>query len=120
WNVAVGIGLLWAALRPAAAAGLLPALAGFVVVLGIVSGVDLSTGQVALDRVASHGLVVAGVVLLFAVRRQHARMPAPPSADRVPGPGGFGTGRAGGVPGDAPERAPGRRFPQLPTGRRAA
>ncbi|GLY42859.1 membrane protein [Amycolatopsis sp. NBRC 101858] len=120
WNVAVGIGLLWAALRPAAAAGLLPALAGFVVVLGIVSGVDLSTGQVALDRVATHGLVLAGVILLFAVRRQHARMPAPPSADRVPGSGGFGTGRAGGVPGDAPGRPQGRRFPQLPTGKRAA
>ncbi|WP_242546946.1 zf-HC2 domain-containing protein [Amycolatopsis sp. MtRt-6] len=121
WNVAVGIGLLWAALRPSAAAGLLPALGGFVVVLGIVSGFDLSTGQVAAGRVASHALVVAGVALLFAVRRQHARQPAPPSADRVPAPEDGRTGRsddevAGGPPGQPQQR----RFPQLPTGRRAA
>ncbi|MCR6487884.1 zf-HC2 domain-containing protein [Amycolatopsis sp. OK19-0408] len=120
WNVAVGIGLLWAALRPSAAAGLLPALGGFVVVLGVVSGVDLSTGQVAIDRVASHALVVAGVALLFAVRQQHARQPAPPSADRVPAPGASGTGESGDVVGGVPERPQRRRFPQLPTGRRAA
>jgi predicted anti-sigma-YlaC factor YlaD len=120
WNVAVGIGLLWAALRPSAAAGLLPALGGFVVVLGIVSGFDLSTGQVAADRVASHGLVVAGVALLLAVRRQHARRPAPPSADRVPAPEDGGTGRSDEVAGGAPGRPQQRRFPQLPTGRRAA
>ncbi|WP_410608056.1 zf-HC2 domain-containing protein [Amycolatopsis sp. lyj-109] len=120
WNVAVGIGLLWAALRPATAAGLLPALGGFVVVLGIISGVDLTTGEVALDRVASHGLVVVGVALLVAVRRQHKRRPAPHSADRLPVPGDDATSspetsspRAG----DPPQR---RRFPQRPTGRHAA
>ncbi|MFI5593221.1 zf-HC2 domain-containing protein [Amycolatopsis sp. NPDC051758] len=121
WNVAVGIGLLWAALRPAAAAGLLPALGGFVLVLGLVSGIDLSTGQVAVDRVASHGLVVAGVALLFAVRRQHARHPAPPLADRVPAGDETGLGAA---PSDAGTPSPGRPqrrgFPQRPTGRRAA
>lgn len=120
WNVAVGIGLLWAALRPATASGLLPALGGFVVVLGLVSGVDLSTGQVAFDRVASHGLVVVGVALLFAVRRQHTRQTAPPSADRLPAPGAAGASAS-----DAPELGSGdrpqrRRFPQRPTGRHAA
>ncbi|MFJ7217760.1 zf-HC2 domain-containing protein [Amycolatopsis sp. NPDC098790] len=120
WNVAVGVGLLWAALRPSAAAGLLPALGGFVVLLGIVSGVDLSAGQVAVDRVASHALVVAGVALLFAVRRQHSRQPAPPSADRVPAPGAGWTGRSGDVAGDEQGQPQRRRFPQLPTGRRAA
>ncbi len=120
WNVAVGIGLLWAALRPSAAAGLLPALGGFVVVLGIVSGVDLTTGQVAADRVASHGLVVAGVALLFAVRQQYARRPAPPSADRVPAPDANRTGESGDGPSGVPGRPQRRRFPQLPTGRRAA
>ncbi|TVT60508.1 hypothetical protein FNH05_04520 [Amycolatopsis rhizosphaerae] len=126
WNVAIGIGLLWAALRPATAAGLLPALAGFVLVLGIVSGVDLSAGHVAFDRVGSHGLVVVGVALLFAVRRQHARSPAPPSADRLttpdaPGGSDGSDTTAPGAPaaatGDRPHR---RRFPQRPTGRRAA
>ncbi|WP_239071810.1 zf-HC2 domain-containing protein, partial [Amycolatopsis sp. SID8362] len=95
WNVAVGIGLLWAALYPSAAAGLLPALGGFVVVLGIVSGVDLSAGHAATDRVVSHGLVVAGVALLFAVRRQQARHPAPSPADRLPAPRGAGANAPG-------------------------
>lgn len=121
WNVAVGIGLLWAALRPAAAAGLLPALGGFVVVLGVVSGIDLSTGQVAVERVASHGWVVAGVVLLFVVRRQHARRPAPPSTGRRPARGGTGDAADGpGTETRARKSAHRRRFPQLPTGRRAA
>lgn len=120
WNVAVGIGLLWAALRPATASGLLPALAGFVVVLGIVSGVDLSAGQVDTTRVLSHGLVVAGVALLFAVRGQHARQPAPLSADRLPAPGTTDVDEPA-APAD-PARAAGRRkrFPQSPTGRHAA
>lgn len=121
WNVAVGIGLLWAALRPATAAGLLPALSGFVVVLGIVSGVDLTTGQVALGRVASHGLVVAGLALLFAVRRQHKRRPAPHSADRLPVPGGTVTSSPDVSPPQGEDRQPQRRrFPQRPTGRHAA
>ncbi|WP_410631265.1 zf-HC2 domain-containing protein [Amycolatopsis sp. cmx-4-83] len=120
WNVAIGIGLLWAALRPATAAGLLPALSGFVVVLGFVSGVDLTTGQVAFDRVASHGLVVAGVALLFAVRRQHRRQTAPPAADRLPAPDSADTDApdaSAPQSGDRPQR---RRFPQRPTGRHAA
>ncbi|WP_244211350.1 zf-HC2 domain-containing protein [Amycolatopsis kentuckyensis] len=118
WNVAIGIGLLWAALRPATAGGLLPALGGFVVVLGVISGVDLTTGEVALDRVASHGLVVVGVALLFAVHRQHRHRPAPDSADRLPVPGGTGTPDASSPEaGDQPQR---RRFPQRPTGRHVA
>ncbi|WP_254896930.1 zf-HC2 domain-containing protein [Amycolatopsis sp. Hca4] len=120
WNVAVGIGLLWAALRPATAAGLLPALGGFVVVLGITSGVDLTTGEVAPDRVASHALVVAGLALLFAVRRQHKRRPAPRSAGRLPLPGDDVTGTAGGSSPEAAEPPQRRRFRPRPTGRHVA
>ncbi|RJQ66966.1 hypothetical protein D5S17_34870 [Pseudonocardiaceae bacterium YIM PH 21723] len=91
WNVAVGIGLLWAAMRPAKAAGLLPALTGFVVVLGVICGIDLLAGQVAMDRVTSHGLVVVGLVLLFVVHRQHTRLTAPPPAGQhLPVPGETG------------------------------
>nr|WP_246481225.1 hypothetical protein [Amycolatopsis umgeniensis] len=82
WNLAVGIGLLWAALRPRTAAGLVPVLAGFVVVLGTVSTIDLISGQVTAERVLSHSLVVVGVGLLIAVRRQ-VRLPP------VPAPGDF-------------------------------
>lgn len=94
WNVAIGLGLLWAALRPSAATGLLAAFTGFVVVLGIASGVDLSAGQVSVARVLSHGVVVIGVVLLYAVWHQHKRHPAPLTAGRQPVPGSAATGRS--------------------------
>ncbi|MFK0244164.1 zf-HC2 domain-containing protein [Amycolatopsis azurea] len=117
WNLAVGIGLLWAALRPRTAAGLLPALTGFVVVLGTVSAIDLANGQVTPDRVLSHAFVVAGVGLLFAIRRQARRPPGPlldargseddyvefPEPPEVPGP-----------------RPALRGLPRLPTGRHRA
>lgn len=78
WNLAIGIGLLWAALRPRSAGGLLPALTGFAVVLAVVSASDLFGGLVTGARVLSHGIMLAGVVLLFFVYRQHkAGGPAP-------------------------------------------
>jgi predicted anti-sigma-YlaC factor YlaD len=120
WNLAVGLGLLWAALRPATAAGLLPALTGFVVILGVMSGIDLSDGQVTLPRVLSHGLLVAGVGLLFAVRQEHRRTPVP-----SPGTHGETTSHedvelSGPAPAERGERAPRRRFPHRPASRRAA
>jgi predicted anti-sigma-YlaC factor YlaD len=119
WNVAVGIGLLWAALRPRAAGGLLPAFGGFVLVLGILSAIDASGGQVTTGRLLSHSLVVAGVGLLFAVHRQVRRTP-------VPGPDlrtAIGPGDDIALPGAGPLAAPkpGRRgYPQRPAGRRHA
>ncbi|MFB9691228.1 zf-HC2 domain-containing protein [Amycolatopsis plumensis] len=119
WNFAIGLGLLWAAARPATATGLLPALTGFIVVLGVTSGIDLADGRVTVGRVLSHGLVVAGVGLLYAVRQQHRRTP-------VPGPSTHGettTHDDVRLPGPAPvrgERGPRRRFPHLPASRRAA
>jgi predicted anti-sigma-YlaC factor YlaD len=120
WNLAIGLGLLWAALRPATAAGLLPALTGFVLILAVMSGIDLFDGEVTLARVVSHGLLVAGVGLLYAVRQQHRRTPAP-----SPGTGDELTTHddvelSGPAPARHGERGPRRRFPHLPTGRRAA
>jgi predicted anti-sigma-YlaC factor YlaD len=71
WNLAVGVGLLWAALRPQAAAGQLPVIAGFVLVLTIVSADDLAAGNVTAGRLESHGFVVLGLALLYAVHRRH-------------------------------------------------
>ncbi|WP_037321623.1 zf-HC2 domain-containing protein [Amycolatopsis orientalis] len=71
WNLAVGVGLGWAAVRTKAAAGQLPALTGFVALLLALSAGDLVAGQVTAGRVLTHGLVVAGLVLLFVVNRQH-------------------------------------------------
>lgn len=120
WNLAVGFGLLWAALRPATASGLLPALAGFVAVLGLMSGIDLADGQVALSRVLSHGLLVAGVGLLYGVRRRHRRTSTPGPSTRAEntthdevtlGWEPSATKSTGGAR---------RRFPHLPASRRRA
>jgi predicted anti-sigma-YlaC factor YlaD len=71
WNLAVGIGLMWAALRTRAAAGQLPLLTGFVLVLTAVSTADLFGGDVTVTRVLSHLPVVLGLLLLYVVYRQH-------------------------------------------------
>ncbi|WP_019806742.1 zf-HC2 domain-containing protein, partial [Saccharomonospora halophila] len=88
WNLAVGIGLFWTAIRPHSAGGLLPALAPFAAVLGVVSAVDLHGGTVGVGRVLSHGILLAGLCLLFVVHRQsRTRGPAPTSGTTAPDPG---------------------------------
>ncbi|NUT97622.1 MAG: hypothetical protein HOY78_36925, partial [Saccharothrix sp.] len=69
WNLALGLGLLWTALRPRAAAGMLPVMAGFVVVVGVYSFSDLAGGVVSVERVTSHAILVVGLVLLVLVHR---------------------------------------------------
>ncbi|GAA1210281.1 hypothetical protein GCM10009675_33630 [Prauserella alba] len=97
WNLAVGVGLLWAALRPHAAAGLLPALTAFAGVLAVVSVADLATGAVTATRVLSHGILVAGICLLLLVRHRYrttgpASSAAPAAEDEpVEGPPQQGT-----------------------------
>lgn len=75
WNLALGIGLFWAAFRPRAASGLVPVLGGFVLVLLVYSTIDLVSGAVPVTRVAGHGLLVAGLCLLVIVNRRTTRPP---------------------------------------------
>ena len=78
WNLALGMGMFWVALRTRAASGMLPVLSGFLAVLTAFSVHDLIAGHVALSRVVSHGLLVLGLGLLYAVHRQrNHRDPAP-------------------------------------------
>lgn len=70
WSLAVGIGLLCASLRPGAAAGQLPLLTGFVLVLTALSVGDLVGHEVTAGRILSHGLIVLGLLLLYVVHRQ--------------------------------------------------
>jgi predicted anti-sigma-YlaC factor YlaD len=79
WNLALGVGMLWAAFRPRATTGLIPLLAGFVIVLFAYSAHDLVTGAAPVSRVLGHGLLVIGLLLMIIVNRQH-RPPAPESA----------------------------------------
>ncbi|MBW0092988.1 zf-HC2 domain-containing protein [Pseudonocardia sp. KRD-184] len=80
WNVALAVGFLWAAAGGARAAGLVPVVGAFVGVLGALSLVDLLGGRVDPARLLTHGLVLAGFVLLVVLRR-------------LSGDGGGGAGR---------------------------
>lgn len=75
WNVAAGAALLASALRPQRAAGLLPVLAVFVGVLGLLSIRDVASGAVAAGRLATHLGVVAGLALTYALSRAEQTLP---------------------------------------------
>ncbi|WP_370941993.1 zf-HC2 domain-containing protein [Amycolatopsis sp. cg5] len=77
WNLAIGIGLLWAAVRTKAAAGQLPMITGFVLVLSAVSASDLLGGRVTTARLVTHVFLVIGLALLFAVYRQDRKHSRP-------------------------------------------
>ncbi|WP_436497396.1 zf-HC2 domain-containing protein [Actinokineospora sp. HUAS TT18] len=80
WNLALGVGLGWAALRPKASAGLIPVLSGFVVVLLGYSVYDLIADAVPTSRVISHGVLVLALALLLIVRYD-AASPTPGHGD---------------------------------------
>lgn len=71
WNLALGIGLLWASFRSRVTTGLIPVLAGFVLILAPYSVHDLVTGAVAASRVAEHGLLVLALALLIVINRRY-------------------------------------------------
>lgn len=77
WNLALGIGLLVAAVHADRATGLLPTLGGFVAVLLAFSVHDLLDGTATTTRVASHLPLVAALLLLYLVARAHRGRPAP-------------------------------------------
>jgi predicted anti-sigma-YlaC factor YlaD len=83
WNLALGIGLYWVVFRTSAAAGLIPPLGGFVLVLLGFSTYDLIIGAAPVSRIAEHGVLIAGLVLLVIVHRQH-RHPTPGQGDALP------------------------------------
>lgn len=117
WNLAVGIGLLTAVLRPKTAAGQLPLLTGFVGVLLVLSAGDLAAGQVTVSRLATHVLVVLGLVLLYAVHRRHRDRGAPrPAATADDGSVTAGST----VDAPAPERPRPRGFRRQANGHHAA
>jgi predicted anti-sigma-YlaC factor YlaD len=83
WNVAVGAGFLLVGVRRSRPTGLVPMLTAFVAMLVLLSVNDLSTGRVDVDRLVSHGFVLAGYAIVIAL----ARGPAGPAgpADRQGG-----------------------------------
>ncbi|WBB56245.1 zf-HC2 domain-containing protein [Verrucosispora sp. WMMD573] len=82
WNVAVGAGFLFVALRRTSPSGLLPMLGAFVVTLVLLSVNDLVASQVAVERLVSHGFLVVGYLITLLLARS-SRRPGTPS-DRQP------------------------------------
>ena len=85
WNVAIGAGFAWIALRRTRPVGILPTLTAFVVVLTLLSANDMIVGRVDLSRILSHGFIVAGYLIILALTRP-ALDPGEPPHQRQPGP----------------------------------
>lgn len=115
WNLAIGIGLAWAAFRPRAAAGILPVLAAFVLVLLGYSTHDLITGAAPASRIVGHTLLIAALILLVVVHRQH-RTPTPGHHDALPEPDTAAATEGPEAP-DSDHPEPDQRHPLRPVGR---
>ncbi|WP_406077539.1 zf-HC2 domain-containing protein [Micromonospora sp. NBC_00858] len=85
WNVAVGAGFLFVAVRRSPPAGLLPMLSAFVGTLLLLSVNDLATGTVSGERLVSHGFLVIGYLITVLLSRPGLR-PGGPAPQRQPAP----------------------------------
>lgn len=75
WDVAVGVAFLAAALAPRRAAGLVPLLGTFVVVLAVLSVHDILGGEVTAVREMTHLATLVGLVLLVVLDRAERALP---------------------------------------------
>ncbi len=83
WNVAVGAGFLFVALRRTRPSGLLPMLSAFVATLVLLSINDLVASQVAVERLVSHGFLVVGYLITVLLARS-VRQPGDPNDRQRP------------------------------------
>jgi predicted anti-sigma-YlaC factor YlaD len=95
WNLALAAAFVAAAVAPRRAAGLVPLLGTFIVVLAALTVHDVAAGAVGVDRVLTHLAAVLGLVLLLVLDRNERALPpgrfvAAPSDEP-------GTGRLRGV-----------------------
>ena len=82
WSMALGVVMLAAAIRPAAAVGLAGVLGAFAAVLCVYVIGDAAAGTVTTDRILSHLPIVIGAVLAFLVwRRDRPGDPQPRSGE---------------------------------------
>jgi predicted anti-sigma-YlaC factor YlaD len=88
WNVAVGAGFLFIALRRSRPTGLVPMLTAFVAMLLLLSVNDLTAGRVDATRLVSHGFVLLGYLIVVTLSRI-APEPARPPGSRVSGGSGW-------------------------------
>ncbi|MDR7274364.1 zf-HC2 domain-containing protein [Catenuloplanes atrovinosus] len=82
WNLALGAGFAWIAMRRGRPSGILPTLTVFVSVLVLLSAGDLVAGRVEPVRLLSHGLVLAGYLVVVALTRTAPEPGEPPAGRR--------------------------------------
>lgn len=75
WNLAIGAAFVAVASVPRRAAGLIPLLVTFLAVLGVLSARDFAAGTVGGDRIATHAVALAGLLLLVALDRAERALP---------------------------------------------
>jgi predicted anti-sigma-YlaC factor YlaD len=75
WNLAIAVAFVAAASVPRRAAGLIPLLVTFLVILGTLSARDFAAGHVGADRLATHVAALIGLVLLIALDRAERALP---------------------------------------------
>lgn len=86
WNVALGAGFLLVGLRRSRPTGLVPMLTAFVAMLVLLSTNDLTTGKVDVQRLVSHGFVLAGYAIVIALSRRAVDPAGPQGRQGVPQP----------------------------------
>ena len=79
WNLAIAVAFLAAAFRPRRAAGLIPLLGTFLVILTALSIRDLVQGAVTADRLATHLAILVGLVFLVVLDRAERAFPPAPA-----------------------------------------
>jgi predicted anti-sigma-YlaC factor YlaD len=72
FDVAIAVGLLWAAWQPRRASGLLPMAVALAGAIALTTGVDLLQGDAGAGAEAHHVLDLAGIVLLYSLSRPPA------------------------------------------------
>jgi predicted anti-sigma-YlaC factor YlaD len=82
WNVAVGAAFLWIAARRGRPLGVIPILTVFIGVLVVLSGADVLAGRVDPLRLASHGFVLVGYLIVLALSRPALDLTPPGSRQR--------------------------------------
>ncbi|MFF0372332.1 zf-HC2 domain-containing protein [Micromonospora sp. NPDC005087] len=87
WNVAIGAGFLFVAVRRTPTTGLLPTLSAFVGTLVLLSVNDLLTGRVDPTRLISHGFLLTGYTIVVALSRSRLRPDGPPARGGSDRPG---------------------------------
>jgi predicted anti-sigma-YlaC factor YlaD len=83
WNVAVGAAFVWIATRRGRPLGIVPILTVFIGVLVVLSGADALAGRVESLRLASHGFVLVGYLIVLALSRPALDLTPPGQRQRV-------------------------------------